>query len=123
MTNEKEILIVDDSEFMRILIKRVLNNAGFKNIIKTSSGDEAKKLLKTEKPNLVLLDLNMPNSSGFDVLKFVNEEKLKIKCIIVSSIAQQYTIDEAYKLGAVGYIKKPFDEEELIKLVNENLGE
>jgi DNA-binding NarL/FixJ family response regulator len=120
--NNIKLLVIDDSEFMRMIIKKVLDINGFKNVIYLSSGNDAINLVSKYNPDIVLLDINMPEIDGFETLKNIKKQNKNIKCIIISSIDQKYTVDKAYKLGATGYLKKPFDEKELINIIKKNTG-
>jgi len=104
----KKILIVDDAEFMRQVIRGVVEPEGY-NIIEAQDGKEALEKINTENPDLVLLDIIMPEVDGIGVLK---EIAGKTNVIVVSAVGQEAMINEAKRLGALDYIVKPFDAEE-----------
>lgn len=139
MVNKKDvkILVIEDSGFERNLIMKLLNNAGFKNIIQVAYGEEGIEKFKREKPDLVLLDLILPTIKGKDVLKALNKLKKinpKSKIIVVTIVTQedigacegdcgQATMDEAVKLGISDWILKPNLEQRLIPAVRKALKE
>lgn len=103
----KKILIVEDDKFLRELIKRKLIAEKFE-VTEATDGEEAIKKAKEESPDLILLDLILPNIDGFEVLMNVKEdEKTKnIPVIILSNLGQQEEIEKGLKLGAVDYMVK-----------------
>jgi len=110
-----KILIVDDFETMRRIIKGALKQMGFKNIIEDEDGDLALKTLKEEKVDLILADWNMPKMNGLELLKAVRgDENLKnIPFIMVTAEGQKDNVMEAVKAGVSNYIVKPFTPETL----------
>lgn len=120
MTNSNAtILLADDSAFMRNVLKSILQNGGYANFIEASDGQEAIKQINEKKPDLVLLDMIMPNLGGIEVLKAVGK---KVKIIVVSAVGQEKMIEEAKQLGATGYVVKPFDNAKVIEEVKAVLG-
>jgi len=109
----KKILIVDDSEFTRKLIVSSLKNEKY-HLIEASNGKEAIKKYKSEKPNLILLDVVISKQmSGIDVLKKIKKDSSQAKVIMVSVMDQPKILMETKKIGADGYISKPIEAEEL----------
>jgi two-component system chemotaxis response regulator CheY len=117
-TITQKILIVDDSAFMRTVLKNILENVGCKNFIEAANGNEAIEKISSEKPDLVLMDIIMPEKGGMDVLKEIGTST---KVIMISAVGQEKIIEEAMKLGAKGYLVKPFDnrqvEDEILKIL------
>lgn len=118
----KTVLIVDDSNTMRKIVSRALRQAGidFDTILEAGDGQEALTVLSSNKVDVVLSDINMPNMTGLEFLK-AKSENASIKDIPVVMISTETgadIIDEAKSLGAKGAIKKPFTPE----LINETLG-
>lgn len=115
----KKILIVEDDKFLRELVKRKLIAEGLE-VVEATDGEEAVKKVKQEKPNLVLLDLILPNIDGFEVLAEIkNEETTKnIPVIILSNLGQREEIEKGLKLGAIDYmVKAHFTPGEIIEKV------
>ena len=106
MDKQPKILIADDSLFMRKIIADAVKKAGFTNLIEAENGKEAVEKYKTEKPDLILMDLIMPEMNGIEVLKQLVPQKAKI--IVISAMGQESIINQALKIGAKGYFIKPF---------------
>jgi two-component system chemotaxis response regulator CheY len=118
----KKVLIVDDSMYMRTLIKDAIEAAGFEVIGEAANGETAIDLALEHQPDLITLDNILPDMIGTDILKVYKSEGLTSKVIMVSALGQQSVIDEGLDLGASDYIVKPFTAEELIETVNKVLG-
>jgi two-component system chemotaxis response regulator CheY len=108
-----KVLIVDDFATMRRIVKGVLKQLGFNNIIEAEDGNAALEELKKEKIGLIVSDWNMPNMSGLDLLKAVrgNEQFKSIPFIMVTAEGQKENVIEAVKSGVSNYIVKPFTPE------------
>lgn len=114
-----KILVADDSNFMRQLLIGILNKAGFTEIIEASNGREALEKAESEKPDLILLDIIMPEVDGIEVLKKISPG---FKILVVSAVGQDSVIEQAKKLGAKGYITKPFDSKKITEEIGALLG-
>jgi two-component system, chemotaxis family, chemotaxis protein CheY len=114
-----KILICDDSQFMRNVIKDALNSSGHE-LIEAENGKQALETYTTEKPDLLLLDIIMPEMDGIEVLKQLGEGA---KVIVVSAVGQDKMVEEAKSLGALDYIVKPFEEGDILEKVGGVLGE
>jgi two-component system, chemotaxis family, chemotaxis protein CheY len=110
-----KIMIVDDSNLSRLILKRALGEEN--TIIEAEDGTQALELYTSEKPDLVILDLLMPGISGMNVLSQLIQLDPQVRVVIGSADIQNTTRQEAQRLGAVGYIKKPFHEQELKRMV------
>jgi two-component system chemotaxis response regulator CheY len=109
------ILIVDDFESMRRIVKGTLKSIGFSNFIEAEDGVIAMKKLEKEKVDLIISDWIMPNMDGLDFLKAVkgNEKLKKIPFIMVTAEGQKGNVLEAINAGVNNYIVKPFTSETL----------
>ncbi|MFA5993572.1 MAG: response regulator [Parcubacteria group bacterium] len=114
-----KILISDDSQFMRKILSDILTKNGFDNIIEAVNGEQALEKFKTEKPDLMLLDVIMPEKDGIEVVKEVVPQGAKV--IMVSAVGQDDMIKQAKDLGVLGYIIKPFEEKQVIDEVKRAL--
>ena len=105
-----KILVVDDFKTMRKIIKNILTQLGFKNIIEADDGTTALELLKKQKVDLIISDWNMPKMNGLELLKTVrSDDNLKdIRFIMVTAEAQKENVIEAIKHGVNQYVVKPF---------------
>ena len=108
-----KILITDDSAFMRKMLRNLLAKLKYTDILEAANGSECIEKLNTEKPDLLLLDIIMPDIGGADVLRELKKESPKTKVIIVSAVGQEAKIEECTHLGALAYIVKPFEEGKL----------
>ncbi|MBU1128985.1 MAG: response regulator [Candidatus Omnitrophica bacterium] len=117
----KKILIADDSLFMRKILSDILS--GTYQIVEAATGAEAKEQIKKEKPDLILLDIIMPEGeeTGIRVLEDTMKAAPKTRVIMISAVGQETILDECKKLGAVDYIVKPFDKKTVISTVRKYL--
>ena len=118
------VLVVDDFATMRRIVKGVLKDLGFKNIIEADNGVSALKELKTEEIGLIVCDWNMPKMTGLDLLKTVrSDDKFKeIPFIMVTAEGQKENVVKAIKAGVSNYIVKPFTPETLKEKLEKVLG-
>jgi two-component system chemotaxis response regulator CheY len=120
MDKNSKILVTDDSAFMRSVLIDILGEVGFSNFIQASNGKEALEKYEAEKPDLLILDLIMPEMDGMEVLRSIGNNA---RVLMVSAVGQDAMIDEAKNLGAKDYIVKPFDKEKIIEKMQEFLNE
>lgn len=109
---EKKILIVDDSAFMRKVLRDIFESAGYTNFVEAGNGREALERYKSDKPDFMFLDIIMPEMNGMDVLREIGKEA---KIIVVSAVVQKEMVDEAKTLGALDYVVKPFDRDQVLE--------
>ncbi len=110
----KNVLIVDDSLYMRTLIKDALVEGGFNIIGEASNGEEAIDLAFELMPDIITLDNILPDMIGTDILKVFMDEGLNAKVIMISAVGQDSVISEGLRLGAFDYIVKPFTTDKLL---------
>jgi len=117
-----KILIADDSQFMRNMLKDILVKEGHKDNLEAEDGIEALRILKSKKkPDLILLDIIMPNLGGLGVLRKMKKSDVSKRVIVVSAVGQEKMKEEAKKLGVENYIVKPFREKEVVEMVKKIL--
>jgi two-component system, chemotaxis family, chemotaxis protein CheY len=119
MDYKAKILIADDSAFMRKILIDTLKNAGFSNFIEAENGNQALAKNTAEKPDLLLLDVIMPEKDGIEVVKEVGKTS---NVIMVTAVGQDSIVKDANEAGAKGFIVKPFDKEKIISEVTRVLG-
>ena len=107
------VLIVDDSLFLRMLIRNAMTKYGFEVVGEASSGKDGIKLYKELKPDLVTMDITMNDMNGLDALKCIMQHDPGAKVLMISSMGQEVYVMDAIRAGAKGFIVKPFDEEQL----------
>ena len=114
------ILVVDDFSTMRRIVKNILRQLGFSNIIEADDGTTALAKLRSEKIDFVITDWNMPKMTGMELLKEIRaDEKLKaLPVLMVTAEALQENIIAAVKAGVNNYIVKPFDAKTLGEKIN-----
>jgi two-component system chemotaxis response regulator CheY len=103
-----KILIVDDTLFMRTLLKNVLNNGGHTIVGEAVDGLDGVTKYKALKPDLVTMDVVMPKMNGIDALKAIKEFDPAARVIMCTAVGQEQMVKLAIKSGAKGYIIKPF---------------
>ncbi len=115
MDKSIKILVVDDFATMRKVIRNLLKQSGYENIVEAEDGVNALKILKSQKIDFIVSDWNMPNMSGLELLKAVRaDEDLKIlPFLMVTAEALQENVVAAVKAGVSNYIVKPFTSETL----------
>jgi two-component system, chemotaxis family, chemotaxis protein CheY len=116
------ILIVDDAKFMRMTLSNILLKANHEIVGEAENGVEAIELFVKEKPDLVTLDITMPEKNGIEALKEIKQEYPQAKIIMCSAMGQQKMVVEAIEAGAKDFIVKPFDENRVIEAINRVLG-
>lgn len=110
----QKVLIVDDSLYMRTIIKDALSAAGYEVVGQASTGEQAIDQAIELMPDIITLDNILPDMLGLDILKVLREEELKSKIVMITAVGQQSVVDEGMRLGADDYIVKPFTSEQLL---------
>ncbi|MFH8039146.1 MAG: response regulator [Candidatus Aenigmatarchaeota archaeon] len=117
-----KILVVDDSRFMRLTIKNILEKNGKHQVIGEADNDiSAVENYKKLKPDLVTMDIIMPVESGLRAVKEIIEFDPNAKIIMVSAMGQEKIVEEAIKLGAKGFITKPVEPQKLLEIIDKVL--
>lgn len=112
-----KVMIVDDAAFMRMVIKDILTKNGHEVVAEAVDGLDAVKKYPQVKPELVFMDIVMPNMEGIDALKNIMATNPDAKVVMCSSIGQQSVVTEALKIGARDFIVKPFDAKKVLEVV------
>ena len=115
------ILIVDDAAFMRMMIKDVLSKNGFIIGGEAENGVEAIEKYKEIEPDLVIMDITMPELDGIQAVKEIKKINSEAKIIMCSAMGQQAMVIEAIQAGAKDFIVKPFQSERIIDAVKKVL--
>lgn len=115
MGKDMKILIVDDFATMRKVVKNLLKQAGFENVVEAEDGVVALRVLKSQRIDFIVSDWNMPNMTGFELLKAVraDQELAATPFLMVTAEALQDNVIAAVKAGVSNYIVKPFTAEVL----------
>ncbi len=117
----KKALIVDDSAFMRMLLKKKLSDLEQTEILEAANGKQAIETATREKPDLILLDIVLPGIDGETVLRMIRKARIQSKVIMVTAVGQKPVIERCEKLGISGYITKPFDDAKITELIKNTL--
>jgi len=111
------IMIVDDSTFMRTLIKSILEKNGFEVVGEAENGAKALVQYKRCHPDIVTMDITMPEVNGIESLAAILDFDSKAKVVMVSAMGQENMVKEAILLGAKSFIVKPFKEDHVIQTI------
>ena len=117
----KRVLVVDDAAFMRMAIKTILNRNGFEVVGEAENGAIAIKKYSEFRPDIVTMDITMPEVSGMEALKSIRELDPKANVVMMSAMGQEGMVREAIMLGAKSFIIKPFKEDHVIQTLNKVL--
>ena len=120
------VLIVDDSNSMRAVIKKIISMSGFKmdQCLEAGHGKEALKVLADNWVDIILSDINMPEMNGLEFLAEIKKDELlkEVPVILITTESSEKRMQEAFELGAKGFIKKPFLPQEVKEHLHEVLG-
>ncbi|GAB4520551.1 MAG: response regulator [Anaerolineales bacterium] len=117
-----KILIVDDSAFSRNALRRILESDGY-TVLEAESGMRALELLQSDAPDVVTLDLLMPEMSGQQVLQNMRQINPHIRVIVITADIQRATRQELDEMGADAFLQKPFGSNEILATLKRVLGE
>lgn len=115
------VLLVDDEAHIRKFIGLILRQFSIPRLLEASNGEEALEIYSREKPDLVLLDVNMPKMGGLETLKQLRVMNPDCVVVMLTSLATRQTIEEAAELGATNYIRKDTPKEEIAAALQETL--
>lgn len=115
------ILIVDDAAFMRMMIKDILVKNGFEVVDEAQDGAQAVEKYKEHMPDLVTMDITMPEMDGITALKQIKEINPNAKVIMCSAMGQQAMVIDAIQAGAKDFIVKPFQADRVIEAIQKAL--
>lgn len=116
-----EILIVDDAQFMRITLRKLLENANYKIAGEAENGLEAIELYKQLKPDLVIMDITMPVMNGIEAIQKLIAYDPEANIVVCSAMGQQRVVVEAIESGAKDFIVKPFNENNVLETIHQVL--
>ncbi|HEX7058032.1 MAG TPA: response regulator [Bacilli bacterium] len=117
-----KILIVDDAAFMRMMIKDILSKNGFEVVGEANDGSQALEKYRELKPDLVTMDITMPEMDGITALKEIKKIDSNAKVIMCSAMGQQAMVIDAIQAGAKDFIVKPFQADRVIEAIKKTLG-
>ena len=118
----KSVLICDDAAFMRVMIKDILTKNGYDVAGEAENGLKAVEKYNETKPDLVMMDITMPEMDGIEALKAIREKDGNAAVIMCSAMGQQAMVIEAIQSGAKDFIVKPFQAERVLEAVKKVIG-
>jgi two-component system, chemotaxis family, chemotaxis protein CheY len=115
------VLIVDDLAFIKIVLRDIIEKAGFRVVGEASNGEQAIAMYQDTRPDVVLMDITMPGMDGITALKKIREIDAAARVIICSALGQQQLIVQAIQLGAKDFIVKPFQPQRVVSALKKAL--
>jgi len=116
-----KILLVDDAAFLRAILRDIVEGVGHKVVGEAADGTEAVEKFRMLRPDLVILDISMPEMGGLTALKLIMQEDPKAKVIMCSALGTRHLIVEAVRLGGIDFVLKPFRSERVLDAVQRAL--
>ncbi len=117
-----KILVVDDAAFMRMMIKDILVKNGFDVVGEANDGIQAVEKFKELQPDLVTMDITMPDMDGIAALKEIKKLDTNARIIMCSAMGQQAMVIDAIQAGAKDFIVKPFNADRVLEAIKKTLG-
>jgi len=116
-TKRKTAIIADDSKTMRELLKVILANQHVEVLAQATNGVQAVELSIEHRPDLLCLDIDMPGMNGLDALAAIRQKVTSTKVLMITGNSKRETVMSTYKLGAAGFILKPFDPDKIAEII------
>lgn len=118
----KQVLIVDDAAFMRMMLKDILTKNGYVVVGEGTNGKDGVEKYNSLKPDLVTMDITMPEMDGITALKAIRQADPGAKVIMCSAMGQQAMVVEAIQSGARDFIVKPFQNDRVLEAIKKQIG-
>lgn len=118
----KRIIIVDDAPVIRLVLHDLLESAGFEVVAEGENGVEAVEKYRELKPDLITLDITMPEKDGIEALREIRAFDPAAKVVMVTALDERDSLVDAVKSGASDYVMKPFEEERVLSSIRAVLG-
>ena len=120
-TVTKTVLIADDAKVMRDILKDIFNSLGLNVVGEATTGKEAVEMAKQLKPDIITMDIVMPELNGIQALKEIIASNPDVVIIVVSALGHESLVMEALKNGAKDFVVKPFKKEDIVKALQKYL--
>ena len=117
----KKIMVVDDSRMVQLQLQKVLSGTDYQVVACCQSGEEAVETYGKVNPDLVTMDILMPGMDGLEAARLILQDHPQARILMISSLTYDDTIDEAKKIGAKGFVYKPFEREQMIQAIEQAL--
>lgn len=108
-----DALIVEDSSFMRKILRNILDDLDFEEVFEAENGEEGVEQFNEHRPDLVLLDIVMEEMTGLEALDEIMDTDPEATVVMISAVGQQQMVDQALDSGAQEFIEKPFENEDV----------
>jgi two-component system chemotaxis response regulator CheY len=116
------VLIVDDAAFMRMMIKDILEKNGYEIVGEANNGIKAVEIFKKENPDVITMDITMPDMDGIEAVKAIRQIDPNAKVIMCSAMGQQTMVMDAIRAGARDFIVKPFQADRVLEAIKKVVG-
>jgi two-component system chemotaxis response regulator CheY len=116
-----DILIVDDVDFIRLLLRDILTHNGHRVVGEASDGVEAILKYRELRPDIVTMDIVMPQTNGIEAVRAIKAEYPKARIVMISALGEQKLVMESIRAGAKDFIVKPFNERTVVDIINKAL--
>lgn len=123
MSLPQKVLVVDDEQHIRFFLTMMLKEIGVATIVEANNGKQAIEVYTKEKPDAVLMDVNMPLLDGIGALKEIMKLNPETMVVMLTSIATRQSVDECLELGACNYIRKDLSKQEMTQTLKETLNQ
>jgi two-component system chemotaxis response regulator CheY len=120
--NSKTVLIVDDIPYVRKTLKQILSQRGYRVVGEAEDGEEAVRLYEETSPDVVTMDLVMPIMNGVEATRAIMKKFPEARIVVLSAMMQENLVADAILAGAKDYIIKPFQTDEVLRVLNEAVG-
>lgn len=117
-----KVLIVDDAAFMRMMIKDILEKNGYEIVGEAANGAIAVDMYQKEKPDIVTMDITMPDVDGIEAVRRIKAIDPEAKIVMCSAMGQQSMVMDAIKAGARDFIVKPFQADRVLEAIQKAIG-
>lgn len=114
----KKIMVVDDSRIAQLQLQQILSGSDYEVVGCCQSGEEALEQYEQIHPDLVTMDIVMPGMDGLETAKLLLQAHPEVRVLMVSSLAYDDTINEATRIGAKGFVYKPFDQKQILQAMD-----
>jgi two-component system chemotaxis response regulator CheY len=111
------VLVVDDSDFMRRVLKNILESGGHK-VVEARGSVEALRIFKKDGADIITMDIVMPETDGIETVRALKEADPKVRIIMISALGHQKTVMRALEAGAMDFIMKPFTADDVLESVS-----
>ncbi|MDD2422133.1 MAG: response regulator [Heliobacteriaceae bacterium] len=116
------VLIVDDAAFVRAVLKKIISQGGYEVVGEAGDGEQAIEQYQACRPDIVTMDITMPNLNGIEALKRIRQLDPQARIIMCSAMGQESFVKESILAGARDFIVKPFQPEKVLKTIAKHMG-